>query len=1305
MRSIVLGVAAVVCVSMPALASELVVTNNTAEYASLDLPFTDASNLLKVGEGGELVVNGGNMYIGWSNHVASAQNVNATNVFTVSGGGRFAFDNGGVASTSRSFHFGTWAAPKRRSLVTFTGAGTTVDLQYAWRSYFNGNTVVGISDGATVYLARNCGLGFSISQSAAKAYETLMTISGEDTQVFLSNPDTYNCTFSVGCLSDFYATNRVVITGGSIKPLCPNGTGATKIAIGSKVADGTSKKMSNGIFEMQGGIVDLVTANGNVGVNCCLAIGPGNGEFRMSGGQLTCGDICIGQYQEANYTGGNATHVQRFYMTGGQVNGKRLYLGPGNSAQTTSKQFQYQEAHLDLDGGILMITYTTFNDPALSGGCTHGYLTANGGTIKASSDSTVFLHNFDSAKMGPKGLTIDNNGKALTVKQSFSNKDGEDGTLIFAGAGTTTFAPALGCTVSKTIVKGGTLTTSTNSVWETTLVITNGASVSIVGTPTQLAVDGLVVPNGKLKLDVGDKIHVMGDKVDLSGLTIEFSTTPAANTAYEIFTFNGNILTNAAVRKAIYFVPNQTVSGNHATFALSYDESTDKTTTSVTYKPSASALSDETVWNGPVWNAGGWSDGLPTAEKVASFSSAEAPTSVTVPADGSGEAGAVSVSSGADYVFTGDEFEISGDQSASWFDIASGSATFDLPIWMRYSLPVTLAAGTSATFNETITGGGIVKTGKGALTLAADNSFRDAVSVGGGLNIVASAGALDNQAKSATLTDDTLVFTNAVDDAEMVVSTPVILNSATSKTNAVIVKADSDVRLKDLTVSNGALVKRGKGRLTIEASDTKNMTLYSGLGPTTSGNKYRVVTSTLVDFAADGTAPAPSAKQYAGFNVAEGEVVIKGNTNVTRQVKIKTGCCIGMNTAGDAATAVQPELTIDGADVDAYSADTAHFSIGVNMCGIAGCAVARPTLRILNGGICTAVKYHFGTSTNGAKALPSHAFPTLAITNSEIYAENGFDFDLTAASPDSTSLIRAKDSTIGITGTGGSHHGFVMYGSIDADFDHCFVGGTTQISKFVYYGDGAGTLRLRNGSVLAAIPNNNHAKGDYAVTFVFDNSEWRWGGGDATLRYANTTGDWILFKPNSAASTNRRDIRMEGVGVILKPNAGCTFTTEVPFKGTGGLVSAGEGTVKFTSNTLQFTGLVDIRSGTVDLSTANALDALSVRGPGTLKGGTITTLTISETLDNGNVVGAPVLDGVTAERVFVDFGRDETSPIGEFEAENLLVATYSTENPPTVGKWKVAGTGFAHPHAEFTVSGGEVRATVKDVVGTMMIFR
>jgi hypothetical protein len=283
--------------------------------------------------------------------------------------------------------------------------------------------------------------------------------------------------------------------------------------------------------------------------------------------------------------------------------------------------------------------------------------------------------------------------------------------------------------------------------------------------------------------------------------------------------------------------------------------------------------------------------------KIASFSDASATKAVAVASGG--EAGALSFTAPADWVFEGDGIELSAPKGGAYLAMTHGSAVFNLPIGLFHSLPVTLAQGTAAIFNSPITGGGLVKTGKGALTLAADNRFRYSVSVGGGFNTVASPGALDNLAGSVTLTEDTLAFINSADGSEMTVSTPVTLSSETSSTNALILKTDSDVKFRHLTVEKGALVKRGAGKLTVEASETESIVLQSGYGPLSSSSNYRVTGSTLVEFAADGSAPAPEGRQYAGFNIAEGEMVIKGVSGVTKTVNVKTGCCIGMNIVGD----------------------------------------------------------------------------------------------------------------------------------------------------------------------------------------------------------------------------------------------------------------------------------------------------------------------------------------------------------------------------------------------------------------------
>ena len=1248
--------------------SETVITNMAVECESLNVAFLSTDNLFAIGKGGTLTCHG-SMVFGYD--LTKTYNLDATNVFAISDGGRLVYDNAETVNTSAGFLFGSTEVPKRRSLVSISGAETVADFRYSGKTFFNGNTSVTISDGATVYMGRHSGLGNltnRTSVSAEKAYETLMTISGDDTSIYLSNLSG-TARFQVGAGSGKYATNHVVMNGGSIAPLVPDGTYATQLAIASQLDE--QKKISHGVFEMHGGSIDLwATGHNDATVNGKISIGPGNGSFLMSAGYLNCGDLQVGQNQPANYSEGQIDHTQRLHMTGGIINCRRLYLGSSNKLEA----FKYQQAHVDLDGGVLQLNEMMFPSSAVAGGWAHGYFTADGGTLRAMYKDKDILHSFDSAKLGSKGLTVDNNGFSIKLTQGFTNKEGESGCLVFTGSGTNTYAPSTACSVSLTAVKRGILKFSKNTELSTKLVITAGASLSLEGNAGKLTLNSLYVPQGTILLDLGDTIHVNSSDIEFNNLSVRFSTTLDAASTFEIFAFDGDVTGNATIRDALRFIKiENTVTDHHATFSLVYDESNDKTKIVVSFRQNISALTDETAWCGPAWNADGWPNGVPGAMKVAAFSGSDAPSEVSV-APGA-EVGAMSFSSNADYIFTGARLEFSAPLGGAWLSMLYGSATFNIPISLYHLLPISLASGTALAFNAPIIGGGIAKTGNGALTLAADNRMYHELSVGGGLNTIATAKAASNSAGLLTLTDGTLVFTNSLDDSEMAVETAVVLNSATSETNAVIIKTDSDIYLKNLTVANGALIKRGAGQLKIEASSTENTKLQSGYGPLLKSNNYRVESTTLVDFAADGTAPAPEMAQYAGFNIAEGEMIIKGTPGVTKTVNLKTGCCIGMNIAGDQSVFRQPALTIDGASVDATG--NGHTTVGVKKCGGDGCAVYAPALRILNGG-----RYDAGNIRIGYNVNNSGAYPVFAITNATATAQNAFRFGVYGGTSDRGSVVRAKDATLAITTTGDGHHGFCVSGTVDADFDNCVVGGSKQISKLKTDENSAGVVRFRNGSVFAAFPYVDQAKANYDFTLAFDDSEWDWGGENKELTSPVGVGDGFYKK--------KRHIKMEGVGVILKPKAQCTFATMLPFIGTGGCVVAGEGTIKFIADTLKFTGLLDIRSGAVDLSESSAIAELAVRGPGKLEGGNIAKLTIRADTTGTR---SPVLSGVSAERAIVDFGADSTSPV---KGENILVAVYRQENPPEIGRWKVIGTGLKFAHAHLSVKDGEVRATVTE---------
>jgi hypothetical protein len=64
--------------------------------------------------------------------------------------------------------------------------------------------------------------------------------------------------------------------------------------------------------------------------------------------------------------------------------------------------------------------------------------------------------------------------------------------------------------------------------------------------------------------------------------------------------------------------------------------------------------------------------------------------------------------------------------------------------------------------------------------------------------------------------------------------------------------------------------------------------------------------------------------------------------------------------------------------------------------------------------------------------------------------------------------------------------------------------------------------------------------------------------------------------------------------------------------------------------------------------------------------------------------------------VFVDFGTDSASALPLDDCGDILVARLSGASLPDVGTWKVAGTGHGHLIKTFSVSGGEVRLSIRE---------
>ena len=225
----------------------------------------------------------------------------------------------------------------------------------------------------------------------------------------------------------------------------------------------------------------------------------------------------------------------------------------------------------------------------------------------------------------------------------------------------------------------------------------------------------------------------------------------------------------------------------------------------------------------------------------------------------------------------------------------------------------------------------------------------------------------------------------------------------------------------------------------------------------------------------------------------------------------------------------------------------------------------------------------------------------------------------------------------------------------------------------------------------------------------------------ATITFTDLTDNYELsasaaqattqFRANSSLTLKLADAATDGTFEIKSsfyiPD-GVTLTVTVPEGVTGVKIRMkgglrGTGTVAFGAGAYGFSGLLDVQEGVVDLTNAGELAAVTACGPGTLRGATVTRLTLKETLDDGTVVGAPVLDGVTAGSVVVDLGHDETDPLDPESLKVLPVATVASGT--SVGRWKLAGTGVPKLKGSFVLEDNKVVLKSASISGMLLIVR
>jgi hypothetical protein len=357
----------------------------------------------------------------------------------------------------------------------------------------------------------------------------------------------------------------------------------------------------------------------------------------------------------------------------------------------------------------------------------------------------------------------------------------------------------------------------------------------------------------------------------------------------------------------------------------------------------------------------------------------------------------------------------------------------------------------------------------------------------------------------------------------------------------------------------------------------------------------------------------------------------------------------------------------------------------------------------VNGAFLKAYQIVLGCKTYGATV--GHA--TLLVTNSTVYTSEYLRFSNVDTWESNCAVTRASGAEL-LT----ANH-FYLQGRFDVCVNNTYIGGgnssgertaepvRVRVDTYNAAHPG-GTFALRGGSVLSAYFENMW-KPTNPIEFIWDDAEWRWSAALGDYTFAASSVNTDLFK-----------FTMEGRGIVLKPAAGATFTTEVPFTGAGGMCNAGAGTVKFASGTYKFTGPCEVASGAkVDLLDAGVVSGAAFKGAGTVFGGNfsgVTKIMLSNVADDWIVPEVTTFENCAfGGRVLVDFGRSADNPLDEdlIARGSIAVAKFSGAAPDVSG-WKVkaGSTGLKFIGGTFSVDEekGEVRMTPCSV-GTVIVVR
>ena len=497
---------------------------------------------------------------------------------------------------------------------------------------------------------------------------------------------------------------------------------------------------------------------------------------------------------------------------------------------------------------------------------------------------------------------------------------------------------------------------------------------------------------------------------------------------------------------------------------------------------------------------------------------------------------------------------------------------------------------------------------------------------------------------------------------------------------------------------SGEFVKRGVGTLTftIGAGQTNTLTKGHGKGNITkSYGVWGTTAATINQLEFDPNSDMVVNSGVPAFLVAEGELRIVG-TGPAASVLVGGVCDVGISTA---TGTVQPGLVLDNVRLRQTTHPDNWFYLGhgINSQDASnprsGDFALSPYLMLTNNATLSCAQFEIGRECYG-----NDVKIRFVVDGSTFNPGNWFAPNISKTSGQRPEVAFRNGSKV--------YTRWIQIGcDVDVDFDDTlianneFVSSTgllypitiSPMSSSTTY---TGTYNFRNNSVLycnQVNPSTLDASRYRPVTLRFDNSTWI-----PTNQVADYTFEWS--KPDQVL------IAVTNTGLHLPVPATATWTMNQPVKGTGGVVMDGEGTLKFGSGAVAYTGVTRIDSGTVDLSSAGEIAALTVSGGGTLKDATVGALTLKAVIEDGAFVPGPTLDGVTMRRRVVDF-QDQLSDAEVKALSNVVIGHYAG-TAPSGTKWRIVGTPLTNARGQVSYENGDiVLQSVSAGPGSVFTFR